>query len=184
MAKGVASGYAAIACLVTTEEVFNMFKDDAADPMNYFRDISTFGGCTAGPTAGIENMKIIEDENLLQNTTDMRHYMLDQLNALAVRLGQMQAQMLRDHLASHHIQSVVLGDYLTGGAGELSAINFPVLWLVEDGDLSRARQLLDTFLSDVPVAADWRCPACGAEVDGIFALCWQCNRPRPDEDTE
>ena len=29
MAKGVASGYAAIACLVTTEEVFDMFKDDA-----------------------------------------------------------------------------------------------------------------------------------------------------------
>jgi taurine-pyruvate aminotransferase len=28
-------------------------------------------------------MKIIEDENLLQNTTDMGHYMLDQLNALA-----------------------------------------------------------------------------------------------------
>jgi taurine-pyruvate aminotransferase len=83
MAKGVASGYAAIACLVTTEEVFNMFKDDAADPMNYFRDISTFGGCTAGPTAGIENMAIIERENLLQNTTDMGHYMLEQLEELS-----------------------------------------------------------------------------------------------------
>ena len=66
MAKGVASGYAAIACMVTTEEVFDMFKDDASDPMNYFRDISTFGGCTAGPAAAIENMRIIEDENLLQ----------------------------------------------------------------------------------------------------------------------
>ena len=54
MAKGVASGYAAIACLVTTEEVFDMFKDDASDPMNYFRDISTFGGCTAGPAAALE----------------------------------------------------------------------------------------------------------------------------------
>ena len=28
MAKGVASGYAAIACLVTTEEVFDSFKDN------------------------------------------------------------------------------------------------------------------------------------------------------------
>ena len=83
MAKGVASGYAAIACLVTTEEVFDMFKDDASDPLNYFRDISTFGGCTAGPTAGLENLKIIEREDLLQNTTDMGHYMLDELNALA-----------------------------------------------------------------------------------------------------
>ena len=82
MAKGVASGYAAIACCVTTEEVFEMFKDDAADPMNYFRDISTFGGCTAGPAAALENMRIIEDENLLENTTAMGARMMDNLQAL------------------------------------------------------------------------------------------------------
>jgi taurine-pyruvate aminotransferase len=82
MAKGVASGYAAIACCVTTERVFDMFKDDADDPMNYFRDISTFGGCTAGPAAAIENMHIIEEEGLLANTNAMGDYMLDQLRAL------------------------------------------------------------------------------------------------------
>ena len=70
MAKGVASGYAAIACMVTTEEVFEMFKD-ADDPMSYFRDISTFGGCTAGPAAAMENLAIIEEEDLLNNTTAM-----------------------------------------------------------------------------------------------------------------
>lgn len=83
MAKGVASGYAAIACLVTTEEVFDMFKDDASDPLNYFRDISTFGGCTAGPAAAIENMRIIEDENLLENTLAMGERMMNNLYALA-----------------------------------------------------------------------------------------------------
>ncbi|MEP5155337.1 aminotransferase class III-fold pyridoxal phosphate-dependent enzyme [Planktotalea sp.] len=83
MAKGVASGYAAISCCVTTEEVFDMFKDDSSDPLNYFRDISTFGGCTAGPAAAIENMRIIEEENLLQNTLDMGDRMIANLNALA-----------------------------------------------------------------------------------------------------
>jgi taurine-pyruvate aminotransferase len=82
MAKGVASGYAAIACMVTTEEVFDMFKDDTSDPMNYFRDISTFGGCTAGPAAAIENMRIIEDENLLGNCVDMGDRMTANLQAL------------------------------------------------------------------------------------------------------
>ena len=82
MAKGVASGYAAIACCVTSERVFDLFKDDASDPMNYFRDISTFGGCTAGPAAALENMRIIEDENLLENTTRMGDYMLDRLGEL------------------------------------------------------------------------------------------------------
>lgn len=82
MAKGVASGYAAIACCVTTEAVFEMFKDDAADPMNYFRDISTFGGCTAGPAAAIENMRIIEDEGLLANTVRMGERTMANLRAL------------------------------------------------------------------------------------------------------
>ncbi|MEO1795407.1 MAG: aminotransferase class III-fold pyridoxal phosphate-dependent enzyme [Pseudomonadota bacterium] len=83
MAKGVASGYAAISCTVTTEEVFQMFKDDASDPLNYFRDISTFGGCTAGPAAAIENMRIIEEEDLRANTDVMGARFLDNLTGLA-----------------------------------------------------------------------------------------------------
>lgn len=82
MAKGLASGYAAISCTVTTEAVFNEFKKHPEDPMDYFRDISTFGGCTAGPTAAIENMKIIIEEQLLENVTNVGHYALDKLNEL------------------------------------------------------------------------------------------------------
>ncbi len=82
MAKGVASGYAAISCTVTTERVFDYFKDDAADPMSYFRDISTFGGCTSGPAAALENMRIIEDEKLVENTETMGLRCLGNLQAL------------------------------------------------------------------------------------------------------
>ena len=82
MAKGVASGYAAISCTVTTEAVFEMFKDDPSDPMSYFRDISTFGGCTSGPAAALENMKIIEEEGLLDNTLKMGARMMDNLRSL------------------------------------------------------------------------------------------------------
>lgn len=85
MAKGVASGYAAISCTVTTEAVFDKFKDDASDPMSYFRDISTFGGCAAGPAAALENMRIIEEENLLQNVTDNGIYLLELLEELKSR---------------------------------------------------------------------------------------------------
>jgi taurine-pyruvate aminotransferase len=82
MAKGVASGYAAISCTVTTEAVFEMFKDDANDPLSYFRDISTFGGCTSGPAAALENMRIIEDENLLDNTKAMGERLMGRLAGL------------------------------------------------------------------------------------------------------
>ncbi|WP_062560764.1 hypotaurine--pyruvate aminotransferase Tpa [Paracoccus aminovorans] len=82
MAKGVASGYAAISCTVTTERVFEMFKDRPEDGMSFFRDISTFGGCTSGPVAAIENMRIIEEEKLLENTVAMGNRVLDNLTSL------------------------------------------------------------------------------------------------------
>ena len=82
MAKGVASGYAAISCTATTEAVFERFKADPTDRMHYFRDISTFGGCTAGPAAALENMRIIEEENLLQNVNEMGDYLMSRLHEL------------------------------------------------------------------------------------------------------
>jgi taurine-pyruvate aminotransferase len=85
MAKGVASGYAAIACTVTTEAVFDLFKDDQDDPLSHFRDISTFGGCTAGPAAALENLRIIEDEDLVANSARMGERLLDNLRSLAER---------------------------------------------------------------------------------------------------
>lgn len=85
MAKGVASGYAAISVTATTEKVFDLFKADPTDPMSHFRDISTFGGCVAGPAAALENMRIIEDENLLDNTTKMGERLIAGLESLAER---------------------------------------------------------------------------------------------------
>ncbi len=82
MAKGVASGYAAISCTVTTEDLFNEFVAEPTETLQYFRDISTFGGCAGGPAAALENMRIIEDENLLSNVTLMGEYVMDKLYEL------------------------------------------------------------------------------------------------------
>ena len=93
MAKGVASGYAAISCTVTTEAVFDMFKDNADDPMSYFRDISTFGGCTGGPATALENMRILEDEKLLENCAEIGEYLFGQLEELAARFPKVSGQV-------------------------------------------------------------------------------------------
>ena len=82
LAKGVASSYAAISCTVTTEEVFNEFLGEGTDKDVYFRDISTYAGCTGGPAAAIENMRIIEDEGLVENSAVMGKYLLDGLSNL------------------------------------------------------------------------------------------------------
>lgn len=86
MAKGVASAYAAISCTVTTEEVFEQFSQNPSDKYDYFRDISTFGGCTMGPAAALENLKIIEDEQLVSNTQMVGEYLLAKLSLLKEQL--------------------------------------------------------------------------------------------------
>ena len=83
MGKGIASGYAALAALATTEELFEAFKTDPDDNMSYFRDISTYGGCLAGPAAGLENMRIMEDEGLVDNSREVGAYLHKILAPLA-----------------------------------------------------------------------------------------------------
>ncbi len=82
MAKGVASAYMPISATVTTEKIFQAFCNDPTDRLAYFRDISTFGGCASGSTAALENLKIIEEEHLLANVTDMGRYLLESLEGL------------------------------------------------------------------------------------------------------
>ncbi|MDO6563598.1 aminotransferase class III-fold pyridoxal phosphate-dependent enzyme [Amphritea sp. 1_MG-2023] len=86
MAKGVASGYAAISCTVTTEAVYKRLQEDSADDkMGFFRDISTYGGCMAGPAAAAANMTILEEENLLENCATLGKTLLDGLKTLQAK---------------------------------------------------------------------------------------------------
>ncbi len=90
-----------------------------------------------------------------------------------------EAQLLMDFLAGYHIETVLLGDYLTGAAGELPANSFPVIWVVEDEDLPRARELLAHFHSTREAdPASWECGSCGEQIEGEFDLCWNCGKAR------
>jgi hypothetical protein len=93
-----------------------------------------------------------------------------------------EAQMLKDFLAGRHIETVITGDYLAGGAGELSALQFPLLWVVEDRDLEIASMWLQEFLnvreSSAVQKIDWQCGHCGELIEGQFDLCWRCGTPR------
>lgn len=82
MAKGLASAYAAISCTVVSEDVFQKLNDRPDERESYFRDISTFGGCTAGPAAALENIAIIEKEGLVENSATIGEYLLNNLSLL------------------------------------------------------------------------------------------------------
>ena len=93
-----------------------------------------------------------------------------------------QAQLLKDFLDDHHVEAVILGDFLAGAAGELPATIFPEIWLVEETDQRYAEELLQRFLAGPQASNDassWACPACGEIQESQFLTCWKCGTPRP-----
>jgi len=83
MAKGMASAYAPISATAARSEVFKAFLNDPSDGNAYFRDISTYGGCTGGFAAALENLRIIEEEQLIHNAKVVGEYLLDRLRELS-----------------------------------------------------------------------------------------------------
>lgn len=82
-AKGMASSYQPLSCMMAKDRIFDIFKEDAADPLAFFRDISTYGGCAGSTAAALENIRIMEDEKLLENSAKMGAYMIDELKNLS-----------------------------------------------------------------------------------------------------
>lgn len=78
-AKGLASSYAPLAATITTEAVFNEFVNEPSDIASYFRDISTYGGCAGSAAAGVANIQVIEDDDLVENSRVVGDYLLEQL---------------------------------------------------------------------------------------------------------
>lgn len=79
-AKGLASSYAPLAATMTTEKVFEEFLADPSEIDAYFRDISTYGGCAGAAAAGVANLRVIEDDNLVDNSRELGAYLLEQLD--------------------------------------------------------------------------------------------------------
>ena len=85
MAKGLASSYEALSATVVKQEIYDLFLNDPTNPetrFNYFRDISTYGGCTAPMAAALESTRIIEEENLVENSRLIGEYLLEKLEEL------------------------------------------------------------------------------------------------------
>jgi len=82
MAKGMASAYMPLSATVAKNDVFEAFLNDPADKMAYFRDISTYGGCAGACAAALESTRIIEEENLCENSRVVGDYLLACLDEL------------------------------------------------------------------------------------------------------
>ena len=79
-------------------------------------------------------------------------------------------------LTSEGIPSVIRNEHLGSIVGEMPFMEvWPQLWVENDLDYDRARQLIDaaTILDESPASA-WHCKSCKVENEGQFAACWNC----------
>jgi taurine-pyruvate aminotransferase len=87
LAKGIASAYMPLSATVVKNDIFDVFLNDPADKMAYFRDISTYGGCAGACAAALESTRIVEEEHLVENSRIVGDYLLgclEELRALPI----------------------------------------------------------------------------------------------------
>lgn len=87
-------------------------------------------------------------------------------------------EMRKERLEQAGIRCMIKNQRLSGLAGEIPfAEIFPELWVIQDEDAYRARQVLDEELISQPSNPDaWVCAGCGEQHESQFSTCWKCGR--------
>ena len=92
------------------------------------------------------------------------------------RVGQMQSL-----LESHGIKTFLRNEYGSSVVGELPFVEvIPQLFVLEEKNVARARELLQLDFPTEGSDDDWVCPECGVDVEGNFSRCWKCGVNRRD----
>jgi len=78
-------------------------------------------------------------------------------------------------LESEGIATRLKNEHLGSIVGEMPFVEvWPELWVINDLDYDRAKQLIVAAISDESPKTPWKCSKCGEESEGQFAACWNC----------
>ncbi len=81
---------------------------------------------------------------------------------------------LKNVMQGEGIESVVMNEYSSGGAGDLATFDtWPELWIEDDAQFDRAEVILKNIISN-PRDDYWFCRGCQEKNDAAFKLCWRC----------
>jgi len=94
-----------------------------------------------------------------------------------------EAELIRMELEAEGIRAFVHGSAIHHTLGDLSPFGStrPQVW-VHEADLDAAALVVESYRAGdhhYDHAGPWVCPTCGEQVDGQFAVCWQCETPNP-----
>jgi hypothetical protein len=93
------------------------------------------------------------------------------------------AHLLKGLLEGIDIEAEVQGEQGFQITGQVpSKLMSPTVWVVNDEDYDRARELVSSFREESFGTSfegyPWRC-SCGEENEGQFTECWNCGKSRP-----
>jgi hypothetical protein len=90
----------------------------------------------------------------------------------------LQAAIWADTLRAAGIRCEVRNTALSGALGEIPFLECaPQVWLIDDADEYRAREILQSLRRPACGAA-WRCASCGEVSEPQFGSCWKCGAER------
>jgi Putative prokaryotic signal transducing protein len=85
------------------------------------------------------------------------------------------AHILRGLLEQAGISVRVFNENAQSGVGQLPFTEaWPEIWVAEERDLARAREIVQAFESAPPVSGSLRCPGCSEDNPNTFQVCWNC----------
>jgi TPP-dependent indolepyruvate ferredoxin oxidoreductase alpha subunit len=96
-------------------------------------------------------------------------------------LNLLEVHHLKNLLEAEGIRCHIKNELLSRLAGEIPFTECaPQLWLLNERDIERARQVVAEFGRGAPARPPWQCPDCGEALEGQFSACWHCGAPRPE----
>lgn len=95
-----------------------------------------------------------------------------------------EAGLIKGILENEGIEVEIRGEWLFAARGEvaLTSDTLPSVWIINDADLDRAKELVNAFSQPQNEGAeDWRCGRCGEQIEPQFGSCWNCGAERNTE---
>ena len=85
------------------------------------------------------------------------------------------AHIVRGLLGQSGIEAEIFNANAQGGLGEIPFTHaYPEVWIVNDRDLGRARELVHGYEHAPVESGSAFCRGCGEENPANFQLCWKC----------
>lgn len=84
-------------------------------------------------------------------------------------------EMLKRLLDEAGIPCMIRNENLAMAIGEIPPSESPELWIINDEDYPRAKEMIESWKNAKPAVSDpWVCPQCSETIEGQFTSCWKC----------